>query len=58
MQVTRQTYPALKVTKLAGLFQKQHEAGYWEEEALSLVHLSVSGVVKVLEQSGCKSLGG
>ena len=47
----------VKVTELVSLFQKQHGTGYWEIEALSLVHLNVAAVVEVLEQAGSKSLG-
>ena len=57
VQVTRQTYPAVKVTELAALFQKQHQMGYWEEDALPLVHLSLTALVEVVEQAGCNSLG-
>ena len=51
-------YPVVKVTELEGLFQKQHESGYWEMEALSLVHLDVEAVGRMLEEAGSKSLGG
>ena len=51
-------YPVVKVTELESLFQKQHESGYWEMEALSLVHLDVEAVGRVLEEAGSKSLGG
>ena len=51
-------YPVVKVTELESLFQRQHESGYWEIEALSLVHLDVEAVRRVLEEAGSKSLGG
>ena len=48
----------VKVTELETLFQKQHETGYWEMEALSLLHLDMEAVARVLEEAGSKSLGG
>ena len=45
------------MTQLEGLFQNQHDMGYWELDCLDLVLLDSERVRKLLEQSGCKSLG-
>ena len=57
MQAPGTTYPVMKVTELASLFQKQHGTGYWEIEGVALVHLNVAMVTQVLEKAGAKSLG-
>ena len=57
MQAPGGTYPVMKVTELASLFQKQHGTGYWEIEGVALVHLNVAMVTQVLEKAGAKSLG-
>ena len=50
-------YPEVRVTQLEGLFQNQHDTGYWELDCLDLLQLDSERVRNLLEQSGCKSLG-
>jgi hypothetical protein len=50
-------YPEVRVAQLEGLFQNQHDTGYWELDCLDLLQLDSERVRNFLEQSGCKSLG-
>ena len=47
----------MRVAQLEGLFQNQHDTGYWELDCLDLLQLDSERVRSFLEQSGCKSLG-